>query len=75
MMNSNKSLLEERIEQLEMKVAFQEENLDILNKEIFEQQRRTQQLTEQVALLVVKLKESEPNQLASEKEEMRPPHY
>ncbi|MGJ8581475.1 MAG: SlyX family protein, partial [Psychromonas sp.] len=39
------------------------------------QQRRTQQLIEQVALLAVKLKESQPNQLASEKEEMRPPHY
>ena len=75
MMNSNELLLEKRIQQLEMKVAFQEDNLDILNKEIFEQQCRTQQLTEQVALLVVKLKESEPNQLASEKEEMRPPHY
>ena len=67
--------LETRIEQLEMKVAFQEDNIETLNQEIFEQQQRTQQLTEQVALLAVKLKESEPNQLASEKEEMRPPHY
>tara|TARA_R110001583_G_scaffold18604_1_gene73843 strand:- start:3079 stop:3303 length:225 start_codon:yes stop_codon:yes gene_type:complete len=74
-MDSKQSELEERIEQLEMKVSFQEDNIDTLNKEIFEQQRRTQQLIEQVALLAVKLKESEPNQLASEKEEMRPPHY
>lgn len=67
--------LEERIEQLEMKAAFQEDNIETLNDEIFEQQRRVQQLIEQVALLAIKLKESEPNQLASEKEEMRPPHY
>ena len=74
-MDSITSELQERIEQLEMKVAFQEDNIETLNKEIFDQQRRTQQLIEQVALLAVKLKESEPNQLASEKEEMRPPHY
>jgi len=71
----NQQPLEARIEQLEMKVAFQEDNIETLNQEIFEQQRRIQQLIEQVTLLAVKLKESEPNQLASEKEEMRPPHY
>lgn len=66
---------EDRIEQLEMKVAFHEENIETLNSEIFEQQRKLQLLTEQVALLAVKLKEAQPNQLASEKEEMPPPHY
>ncbi len=66
---------EARIEQLEMKVAFHEDNIETLNTEIFEQQRKLQLLTEQVALLAVKLKEAQPNQLASEKEEMRPPHY
>ena len=74
-MDNIQQQLEERIEQLEMKAAFQEDNIDTLNHEIFEQQRRVQQLIEQVALLAIKLKESEPNQLASEKEEMRPPHY
>lgn len=66
---------ETRIEHLEMKIAFQEDNIETLNNEIFDQQRKLQLLTEQVALLVTKLKETEPNQLASEKEEMRPPHY
>ncbi|MCG6200166.1 SlyX family protein [Psychromonas antarctica] len=66
---------ENRIEQLEMKVAFHEDNIETLNNELFEQQRKLQLLTEQVSLLVAKLKEAEPNQLASEKEEMRPPHY
>lgn len=66
---------EDRIEQLEMKVAFHEENIDTLNNEIFEQQRKIQLLSEQVALLVKKLKEAQPNQLASEKEEVPPPHY
>lgn len=67
--------LEARIEQLEMKVAFQEDNIETLNNEIFEQQRKLQLLTEQVTILATKLKETQPNQLASEKEEMRPPHY
>lgn len=66
---------ENRIEQLEMKVAFQEDNIDSLNNEIFAQQRKLQQLGEQVALLAVKLKEAQPNQMASEKEETPPPHY
>ncbi len=66
---------EARIEQLEMKVAFHEDNIDTLNNEIFDQQRKIQLLTEQVALLVKKLKEAEPNQLASQKEETPPPHY
>ncbi|MCW8997025.1 MAG: SlyX family protein, partial [Psychromonas sp.] len=57
---------EKRIEQLEMKVAFNEDNIDTLNNEIFEQQRKIQLLSEQVALLIKKLKEAEPNQLASE---------
>jgi len=66
---------ENRIEQLEMKVAFHEDNIETLNNELFDQQRKLQLLTEQVSLLVMRLKESEPNQLASEKEEMPPPHY
>ncbi|WP_354623623.1 SlyX family protein [Psychromonas sp. MME2] len=59
--------LETRIEQLEMKVAFQEDNIETLNSEIFEQQRKLQLLSEQVAILATKLKEHTPNQLASEK--------
>lgn len=66
---------ENRIEQLEMKVAFHEDNIETLNNELFDQQRKLQLLNEQVSLLVMRLKESEPNQLASEKEEMPPPHY
>ncbi|MFT6927096.1 MAG: SlyX protein [Psychromonas sp.] len=66
---------EKRIEQLEMKVAFHEDNIETLNDEIFQQQRRLQLLSEQLAVLAIKLKDAQPNQLASEKEEMAPPHY
>ncbi|PKF61797.1 hypothetical protein CW745_10810 [Psychromonas sp. psych-6C06] len=67
--------LENRIEQLEMKLAFQDDNIETLNNEIFEQQRRLQILTEQVAYLVTKLKESEPDNDGVEEVDMRPPHY
>ena len=66
---------DKRIEQLEMKVAFHEDNIETLNEEIFNQQRKLQLISEQLAVLAVKLKDAQPNQLASEKEEMAPPHY
>lgn len=66
---------DERIEQLEIKVAFQEENIDTLNNEMFNQQRKILALSEQIIQLIKKLKEAEPNQLASEEEEAPPPHY
>jgi SlyX protein len=67
--------MENRIEQLEMKVAFQDDNIETLNDEIFEQQRKFQILTEQVAYLVEKLKEAEPDNAGIEEVDMRPPHY
>ena len=66
---------ENRIEQLEMKVAFQDDNIEILNDEIFEQQRKLQILTEQVGYLVEKLKEAEPDNDGIDQVDMRPPHY
>lgn len=68
-------ITENRIEQLEMKVAFQDDNIDTLNNEIFEQQRKLQILTEQVAYLVNKLKETEPDEGGIDQVDMRPPHY
>ena len=66
---------EQRIEQLEMKIAFQDDNIETLNSEIFEQQRKLQILTEQVAYLVEKLKEAEPDNGGIDQVDMRPPHY
>ncbi|WP_413700113.1 SlyX family protein [Psychromonas sp. KJ10-10] len=66
---------ENRIEQLEMKVAFQDDNIEVLNDEIFDLQRKLQLLTEQVTYLVTKLKEAEPDNDGIEQVDMRPPHY
>ena len=67
--------IENRIEQLEMKVSFQDDNIETLNNEVFEQQRKLQILTEQVAYLVEKLKEGEPDSGGIDQVDMRPPHY
>ena len=66
---------ENRIEQLEMKAAFQEDNIETLNTEVFDLQRKLQVLTEQMAYLVSKLKESEPDDAGIDQVDMRPPHY
>lgn len=66
---------ESRIEQLEIKIAFQDDNIETLNNEIFTQQRKLQLLTEQVAHLVIKLKETEPDSSGVDQVDMRPPHY
>tara|TARA_R110001583_G_scaffold42735_2_gene135875 strand:- start:25460 stop:25669 length:210 start_codon:yes stop_codon:yes gene_type:complete len=66
---------EKRIEQLEIKVAFQDDNIEILNDEIFDLQRKLQVLTEQVSYLVNKLKEVEPEGDGIDQVDMRPPHY
>lgn len=63
------------IERLETKLAFQEDNIETLNTELFDMQRKMQILTEQVSFLVTKLKESDSNQVEVEEEDMRPPHY
>jgi len=67
--------IENRIEQLEMKVSFQDDTIETLNDEIFEQQQKLQLLTEQVAHLVSKLKEAEPDNGGIDQVDMRPPHY
>ena len=67
--------IESRVEQLEMKIAFQDDSIETLNNEIFEQQRKLQLLTEQVGYLVEKLKEAEPDNGGIDQVDMRPPHY
>ncbi|WP_094751492.1 SlyX family protein [Psychromonas sp. CD1] len=67
--------IEKRLDQLEMKLSFQEDNIETLNTEIFEQQRKLHTLKGQVSYLVQKLKEAEPDSSGTDEVEMRPPHY
>jgi SlyX protein len=63
------------IEQLQMKMAFQEDTIESLNQALIEQQKQMDDLQFQLKQLVSKISAIEPSNMASEKEEMPPPHY
>jgi len=63
------------IEQLQMKLAFQEDTIESLNQALIEQQKQMDDLQFQLKQLVSKISAIEPSNMASEKEESPPPHY
>ena len=69
------SMLETDIEQLQMKVAFQEDTIESLNQAIIEQQKQIDDLQFSLKRLDSKVSAIEPSNMASEKEETPPPHY
>lgn len=64
-----------RLEQLETRLAFQDDTIDQLNQEITAQGAEIARLKTQLSLLVKKFKELQPSQIASQAEETPPPHY
>lgn len=68
-------ILEQRIIELEMKVAFQEKNVDDLNQSLVEQQLIIEKMQLQIRYLASKLKDIQPSNIASQAEETPPPHY
>jgi SlyX protein len=63
------------IEQLQMKVAFQEDTIESLNQALIEQQKQIDDLQFNLKRLDSKVSAIEPSNMASEKEEAPPPHY
>ena len=63
------------IEQLQMKVAFQEDTIETLNKALADQQLQIDRLTFQMQHVVEKLKEVQVSGIATEEQEAPPPHY
>ena len=61
-------MLENRIEELETKIAFQEQLLDELNHALVQQQFDIDKMAN-------KLKDFQPSNIASQSEETPPPHY
>lgn len=69
------STVQADIEQLQMKLAFQEDTIESLNQALIEQHKQMDDLQFQLKQLVSKISAIEPSNMASEKEEMPPPHY
>ncbi|OOE32717.1 MULTISPECIES: SlyX family protein [Salinivibrio] len=67
--------LQQQIDDLEYKVAFQEDTIEQLNHALTQQQGDIERMTVQIQYLVSKLKNIEPENIASQAEETPPPHY
>ncbi|MDP5030387.1 MAG: SlyX family protein [Paraglaciecola sp.] len=63
------------IEQLQMKVAFQEDTIESLNKALIAQQKQLEDLQFSFKQMANKVRSIEPSNMAEEHEESPPPHY
>ena len=68
-------ILENRIAELETKIAFQEQLLDELNHALVQQQFALDKMQAQLRYVASKLKDFHPTNIASQAEETPPPHY
>ncbi|CDL83456.1 SlyX family protein [Xenorhabdus szentirmaii] len=69
------SEFEQRFEQLETKIAYQEATIEALNQEVRKQQIETDKLKEQLRLMTERLKTHQTSIIAPLSEETPPPHY
>ncbi|WP_420804833.1 SlyX family protein [Salinivibrio socompensis] len=67
--------LQQQIDDLEYKVAFQEDTIDQLNTALTQQQSDIERMTIQIQYLVNQLQQVEPENIASQADETPPPHY
>ncbi len=68
-------MFEERLTELESRVAFQDDTLQKLNDVIVRQQHDIEHLTGELQLLKQQIQILEPSLIADQKEETPPPHY
>lgn len=67
--------LEQRVVELETKLAFMEDTVEAQNSEIQRFLQQQQRMQVQLGYLAGKLKTLEPSNIASQRDETPPPHY
>jgi SlyX protein len=67
--------LEQRLESLESRNAFQDDIIEQLNEEIAVHQHQISELKQQLQLLANRVKDASPEPLGKEEVEPPPPHY
>lgn len=67
-------MLEQRLTELESKLAFAEDLVETLNQTVIRQQRQLDSLQEQLRLLHQQLRDSQPDEPSTLRDEI-PPHY
>ncbi|UGA54579.1 SlyX family protein [Vibrio sp. DW001] len=75
MTNNTIQELQQRIEDLEYKMAFQEQTIDELNEALSQQQLLITKMLDQMKYVVGKVKNLDPSNMADASEETPPPHY
>ncbi len=67
--------LEQRIEELEMKLAFQESTIEALDQQVIKLNNLVEEQQEKLRILISKIQQVEPSNIATQAEETPPPHY
>jgi SlyX protein len=67
-------VLEQRLDELEAKLAFAEDLIETLNQTVIRQQRQMDSLQDQLRLLHQQIRDSQPEETMTPREEI-PPHY
>ena len=67
--------LEDRIEELESRLAFQDDTIEQLNQALAMQQQDMDKLRHQMGLIATRMKEMVDSQVARQSEDTPPPHY
>ncbi|MDN2480098.1 SlyX family protein [Vibrio agarivorans] len=74
-MSQNNEALEQRVNDLECQLAFQEQTIEELNEALSQQQLLITKMQDQMKYVVGKVKNMDSSNLADPSEETPPPHY